>query len=163
MERNLLERARRSNMRNLFSRLFSLLPPQPSRMSVPDMLELATSYIRQFQRQLEELRQRRMQLEEGNRTTSQTMIAPVVNITDSNSIMEVSLVTGSNMKVSLCDIISIVEQEGAEVLSVTYNNAGNMNVLSIHCQAAAVYSRNGIESSRLLQRLRTLIEELSSD
>ncbi|XWS66085.1 hypothetical protein CRYUN_Cryun05aG0170100 [Craigia yunnanensis] len=147
-------------MRNLFSRLFSFLPPQSSRMSIPDMVELATLYINHFQRHLEELRQRRMQLEEANRATRETMITPVLNIIDSNSSTEVNLITGSDMKFTLSDIISIIEEEGAEVQSVTYNNVGNMNIFSIHCQAA-LYSRNGngSESSRLLQRLKILIEE----
>ncbi|XP_022744270.1 transcription factor bHLH168-like [Durio zibethinus] len=158
MNRNLLERERRSNMRNLFSRLFSLLPPPSIRMSVPDMVEQATLYINHFQRHLDELRQRRTQLEEANKSTRDTMITPDLNITESNSIMEVNLITGSDMKFSLCDIVNTIEAEGAEVITLTYNNAGNVNFLTIHCQAS-VSSRNGIESSRLLQRLRTMIEE----
>ncbi|XWS56505.1 hypothetical protein CRYUN_Cryun09bG0090900 [Craigia yunnanensis] len=142
MNRNFLERERRSNMRNLFSRLFSLLPPQSNRKSIPDMVELATIYINHFQSHLEELRQRRMQLEEANRTTSERMIIQVVNITDSNSSMEANLITGSDTKFSLCDIISIIEEEGAEVQSVKYNNAGNMNILSIHCQVHAFQSKH---------------------
>ncbi|XWS07855.1 hypothetical protein CRYUN_Cryun41cG0028700 [Craigia yunnanensis] len=123
-------------MRNLFSRLFSLLPPQTTRMSIPDMVELATVYINHCQRGLEELRQRRMQLEEANKEEirREPMISPVLNITDSNSTTKVNLITGSEMKLALCDIISTIEEEGAEVLTVTYNNTGNMNILSIHCK-----------------------------
>ncbi|XWS07861.1 hypothetical protein CRYUN_Cryun41cG0029200 [Craigia yunnanensis] len=136
MNRNLAERERRSNMRNLFSRLFSLLPPQTTRILIPDMVELATVYINHCQRRLEELRQRKMQLEEANKEeiTSEPMISPVLNIIDSNSTMEVNLITGSEMKLALSDIISTIKEEGAEVLSVTYNNTRNMNILSIHCR-----------------------------
>ena len=100
------------------------------------MLELATVYINYCQRCLEELRQRKKQLEESNKEeiTSQPMISPVLNIIDSNSTMEVNLITGSEMKLALCDIISTIEEEGAEVLSVAYNNTKNMIILSIHCQ-----------------------------
>ena len=83
-----------------------------------------------------------MQLEEANRSTSERMIIPVVNITDSNSSLEVNLITGSDTKFSLCDIISITEEEGAEVLSATYNKAGNIDIFSIHCQVHAFQSKH---------------------
>ncbi|OMO89875.1 hypothetical protein CCACVL1_07581 [Corchorus capsularis] len=145
-------------MKNLFSSLFSLLPPQPKRMSIPDMVEVARVYITRFQRHIEELSQRRMQyLVEEEANNRATTIPPVLNIMEFNSIMEINLITGSNMAFTLSDIISIIEEEGAQVLNVTYNTAGNTNILSIRCQA--VYARIGIENSRLLHRLRTMIEE----
>ncbi|XVF83434.1 hypothetical protein PTKIN_Ptkin16aG0485700 [Pterospermum kingtungense] len=160
MNRNLIERQRRLALRNLFSRLFSLIPPPPTRMSIPDMVEWVTGHINQFQLHVEELRQRRNQLEdEANRASiSATTISPVINIIDSNSTSEVNLVTGSDMKLALSEVIIVVEEEGAEVISVSYKSARNMNVLSIHCQAAS-HSGNGVNSSRLLERLRTMIEE----
>ncbi|KAK6228091.1 hypothetical protein SCA6_000431 [Theobroma cacao] len=93
MQRYLIERERRSNMNNLYSKLFSLLPPQP---------------------------------------------------------------TGSDMKFILGEIISIIEQEGAEVIGATYNHAGkvNRNILSIHCEVAC--SKIGFKSSKVLERLKTL-------
>lgn len=106
-------------------------------MSIPDMLERIAGYINQFQRHMEELRQRRMQLEEANTATTSatTMISPAINITASDSSLEVNVITGSDMNLALSDIIRIIEEEGAEVLSVLYNNiAGNMIILSIQCQ-----------------------------
>ncbi|XVF83432.1 hypothetical protein PTKIN_Ptkin16aG0485500 [Pterospermum kingtungense] len=141
MNRNLIERQRRLALRNLFSRLFSLIPPPPTRMSIPDMVERITGHINQFQLHVEELRQRRNQLEDkANRaSTSATTISPVINITDSNSSSEINLVTGSDMNLALSDVISIVEEEGAEVITVSYNNAGNMNFLAIHCQVNNIF------------------------
>ncbi|XP_021295845.1 transcription factor bHLH162-like [Herrania umbratica] len=161
MDRNSIERERRLNMRNLLSRLFPLLPPQPTEMSIPDMVELATIYVKQLQRQLEEIKKRKMQLEGESeavcRVTRKT-ISPVLDIIDSNSTTRVNLITGSNMKFTLSEIISVIEEEGAAVIGVTYNNAGEtMNILSVHCQA--ICSRIGNESSRLGERLKTLLEE----
>ncbi|XP_017985210.1 PREDICTED: uncharacterized protein LOC18586270 isoform X2 [Theobroma cacao] len=138
MDRNSIERERRSNMSNLLSRLFRLLPPQPTKMSIPDMVQLATIYAKQLQRQLEELKKRKMQLEGESkavcRVTSET-ICPVLDIIDSNSTMTVNLITGSNVEFTPSEIISVIEEEGAAVIGVTYNNAGGtMNILSIHCK-----------------------------
>ncbi|EOY18403.1 hypothetical protein QUC31_006515 [Theobroma cacao] len=157
MQRNLIERERRSNLKNLYSKLFSLLPPQPAKMSLLDKLELATVHIKQLQRQVEELKQRKMQLDDQeseawNRVKS-GRITPVLNIIDSDSIMEVNLVTGSDMKFTLGEIINIIEEEGAEVIGATYNHARkvNRNILSVHCEEI------GFKGSKGLERLKSLI------
>ncbi|GMI90320.1 hypothetical protein like AT1G10585 [Hibiscus trionum] len=166
MNRNLIERERRSNMRNLFSRLFSLLPPHPTRRSlIPDRLEQATEHINQIRTHLEGLEQRRSQLVEANRATrTTTTIPPVINISEYSNIsgMEVNLITGSELNLSVSEIIIIIQEEGAVVLSLTHSNAGHMNIISIRCHQAAISYINGIDRSRLLQRLSTLIEELCS-
>ncbi|XP_021296195.1 transcription factor bHLH162-like [Herrania umbratica] len=162
MQRCLIERERRSNMNNLYSKLFSLLPPQPTKMSILGNLELATVHIKELQRQVEELKRRKMQLEEEsqalNRAKSET-ITPVLNIIESHSVMQVNLVIGSDMKFILGEVISIIEEEGAEVAGATYNHAGkvNRNILSIHCETAC--SNIGFKSSKVLERLKTLIKE----
>ncbi|WRX11999.1 hypothetical protein QQP08_004486, partial [Theobroma cacao] len=129
------------------------------KMSISSNLELATVHIKELQRQVEELKERKMQLEVAsearNRVKSET-ITPVLNIIESDSIMEVNLVIGSDMKFILGEIISIIEQEGAEVIGATYNHAGkvNRNILSIHCEVAC--SKIGFKSSKVLERLKTL-------
>ncbi|KAE8663584.1 hypothetical protein F3Y22_tig00112926pilonHSYRG00008 [Hibiscus syriacus] len=55
---------------------------------------------------------------------------------------------------ALCDIITILEEEGAEVVSVNYHKDGNRIRLSVHSQAA--YSRIGIENLRVRERLKRL-------
>ncbi|KAH1064366.1 hypothetical protein J1N35_029353 [Gossypium stocksii] len=138
MNRNLVERERRSNMRHLFSRLFSLLPPPTTRRSaIPDRLEQATVYINQIRTRLEGLNQRRLQLEEGNRGTSRrTIMSPVINISEYSldSGMEINLITESELNLSLSEIIRIIQEEGAEVLTLTHSNESNRNILTIHCE-----------------------------
>ncbi|XP_021293485.1 transcription factor bHLH167-like [Herrania umbratica] len=152
MNRNLIERERRSQMKVLFSNLVALLPPHPSKMSIHALLERATIYVNQLQKRTEELKQKKAQLEEGQSTA--TRISPVIKITDFDSTIQVNLVAGTDMKFALCDIISILEEEGAEVLSATYHIVGNKVVLSLHSQAA--YSRIGIQNSRVRDRLKRL-------
>ncbi|XP_017970716.1 PREDICTED: uncharacterized protein LOC18609444 [Theobroma cacao] len=152
INRNLIERERRSQMKVLCSNLFALLPPHPTKMSIHELVERATIYVNQLQQRTEELKQMKAQLEEGQSTA--TRISPVINITDLDSTIQVNLVAGTDMNFALCDIISILEEEGAQVLSATYHNVRNKVVLSLHSQAA--YSRIGIQNSRVRDRLKRL-------
>ncbi|KAK8522486.1 hypothetical protein V6N13_115454 [Hibiscus sabdariffa] len=160
--RNLFERERRSQLRVLLSRLFTLLPPHPTKMSMPELVEHATVYVKQLQERVEELKRRKVQAEgeissrqaEAGDVGNETMVTPVLEITESESAMEVSLIAGTGKNTALCDIITILEEEGAEVVKVNYHNDGNRILLSVHSQAA--YSRIGIESSRVRERLTRL-------
>ncbi|XVE92439.1 hypothetical protein REPUB_Repub01dG0097500 [Reevesia pubescens] len=157
MNRNLIEKERRSQMKNLFSKLFNVLPPHPTKMSIPELVEHATLYINQLQKQMEELKQRKVQLEAEHiqpQAVKAETISPVIDITDLGSTMEINLVAGRKTKFALCDIISILEEEGAQVISATYHNAGKKVLFSIHSQA--VYSRIGIENFRVHERLKSL-------
>ncbi|GMI87783.1 hypothetical protein like AT1G10585 [Hibiscus trionum] len=110
--RNLFERERRSQLRELFSRLFSLLPPHPTKMSMPELVEHATVHVKQLQEHVEELKRRKVQLEGLNRQElraagDETIISPVLKITDSESTMEVNLIVGTGTKIALCNIVTV--------------------------------------------------------
>ncbi|KAL4301981.1 hypothetical protein GQ457_10G025620 [Hibiscus cannabinus] len=162
--RNLFERERRSQLRSLLSRLFTLLPPHPTKMSMPELVEHATVYVKQLQERVEELKRRKVQAEgeissraqaEAGDVGNETMvITPVLEITESESAMEVNLIAGTGNNMALCHIVTVLEEEGAEVVKVNYHNDGNRILLSVHSQAA--YSRIGIESSRVRERLTSL-------
>ncbi|KAK8582860.1 hypothetical protein V6N13_069628 [Hibiscus sabdariffa] len=156
--RNLIERERRSQMRSLLLTLFSFLPPHPRRMSMPDLVENATIYIKQLQERVEELSRRKAQLIRELNGQPRTVMPLVLKITDSESesTVQVDLIagTGTGTTIALCDIVTILEEEGAEIVNVTYHNDGNRIILSVHSQAA--YSRIGIEISRVRERLQNL-------
>ncbi|KAK8512871.1 hypothetical protein V6N13_090385 [Hibiscus sabdariffa] len=159
--RNLIERERRSQMRSLLLTLFSLLPPHPRRMSMPDLVENATIYIKQLQERVEELSRRKAQLVrelngQPRAVGDETIIPLVLEISDSESesTVQVDLIAGTGTTIALCDIVTILEEEGAEIVNVTYHNDGNRIILSVHSQAA--YSRIGIEISRVRERLQNL-------
>ncbi|KAL4318782.1 hypothetical protein GQ457_18G021890 [Hibiscus cannabinus] len=160
--RNLIERERRSQMRSLLLTLFSLLPPHPRRMSMPDLVENATIYIKQLQERVEDLSRRKAQLVrelngQPRAVGDETIIPLVLEISDSESesTVQVDLIAGTGTTtIALCDIVTILEEEGAEIVNVTYHNDGNRIILSVHSQAA--YSRIGIEISRVRERLKNL-------
>ncbi|XP_022725000.1 transcription factor bHLH167-like [Durio zibethinus] len=154
--RSTLERERRMRLRNLYSQLASFLPPQPRKMSTYEMLEQVTVYVNQLRKRVEELKQMKLQVEEECREmrSGPSLISPVINITELDSTLEVNLIAGMDTKFALCDIISILEEEGAQVLTATYHNTGNKILLSFHYQAA--YSRIGIENVGVHERLKRL-------
>lgn len=112
-----------------------------AQMSIPVVVDHAAVYIGQLQKRLEELEQRKVQLEAEhsppppqavNMRTGTT--TPVMEITDLGSTVKVTLISGKDTSFVLCDIISILEEEGAQVLSASYHNAGNKVFFSIHSQ-----------------------------
>ncbi|KAK6252549.1 hypothetical protein QUC31_014269 [Theobroma cacao] len=138
INRTLVEKERRMRLRNLYSQLSSLLPPQPRKMSTHDVLEQATLYINQLRKRVEELKQMKLQLQEckgATETTSGPTISPVINISDLDSTLEVNLITGWDGKFKLSDIIKVLMEEGAEVKTVAANhNAGDRTIYSICCR-----------------------------
>ena len=106
-------------------------------MSIPEVVEHAAVYVSQLQKRMEELKQRKEQLEAEDislQAMTRGTISPVIDITDLGSAVEVNLIAGTDTKFALCDIISILEEEGAQVLSATYHNAGNKVLFSVHSQ-----------------------------
>ncbi|XWS68996.1 hypothetical protein CRYUN_Cryun04dG0141600 [Craigia yunnanensis] len=135
--RAFVERERRMSLRNLYSQLSSLLPPQPRKMSTHKVLEQATVYVNQMRKRVEELKEMKLQVEEECREmrSGPSIISSVINITDLESTLEVNLITGLDGKFKLCDIIKILVEEGAEVVSAAANHsAGDRIIYSIHCR-----------------------------
>ncbi|XWS34804.1 hypothetical protein CRYUN_Cryun21dG0068800 [Craigia yunnanensis] len=160
INRCLIERERRRHMKSLFSKLFALLPPLPNKMSVPELVDRATAYVKQLQKKLEEYKQMKVQLEDKHASaTAYTMrsrtIPPVLNIRDLGSNLEVHLITGLNMEFALSDFISILQEEGAEIISATCHHAGDKAIYTILSQA--IYPRIGIATSSVHERLKSLI------
>ncbi|OMO53332.1 hypothetical protein COLO4_36774 [Corchorus olitorius] len=142
-------------MKTLFSKLFNLLPPHPTKMSIPELVEHATIYVTQVQKRMEELKQMKVRLEISKKmTTSGTIVSPVISITDLGSTIEVNVMAGMDMRFVLCDIISILEEEGAQVVNAAYHNLGNMILLSIH--STQVASKIGVENFQVHERLTSL-------
>ncbi|XVF02453.1 hypothetical protein REPUB_Repub04eG0176500 [Reevesia pubescens] len=157
INRCLIERDRRRHMKLLFSKLFALLPQQ-SKMSVPELVDQATAYVKQLQTKLEQYKQMKRQLEHKRGTTysmGSRMIPPVLNIRDLGSNLEVHLITGLNMEFALSDFINILQEEGAEIISANCHHAGDRAIYTILSQA--IYPRISIATSSVHERLKSLI------
>ncbi|KAK0573155.1 hypothetical protein LWI29_003714 [Acer saccharum] len=155
IKRNLLERNRRIHMNTLLSKLFSLVP-QRQQFSVCESVDQATSYITKIEEKIKKLRERKEVILKGDHDDHDEKFEPVViNVKSSESTLEVSIISGLKKKILLHQVISVLVEEGAEVVNITYHNAGGRVFHTIYSKP--IYTRIGIETSRVHERLKELI------
>ncbi|KAL4331834.1 hypothetical protein GQ457_07G016670 [Hibiscus cannabinus] len=144
------ERERRRRFRQLFSHLYSLLPPQAAQMSSQKVLERATMYVNQLRNRVQKLKQKHSRLVEESKEMGGQF--PFLSIIELDSTLEVNLIT----KFQLSHILKILMEEGAQVVKAAANHtAGDTIMYSIHCQP--IISRIGIATSRVHERLENLV------
>ncbi|KAE8676168.1 putative Polygalacturonase 2 [Hibiscus syriacus] len=168
-DRKTIERRRRNDMKTLCFKLTSLIPhhifkPSKETVSQQDQLHLAATYIARLRERVEKLKKTKeeaMKSVEPNGSIMEAAAAPVglsspvVELRDLGSSIELVLITGLNRNFMLYQVISILEQEGAEVVSASFSTLGGKIFHSIHAQAKL--SRVGVETTRASQRLQELI------
>ncbi|GMJ13487.1 hypothetical protein like AT4G20970 [Hibiscus trionum] len=169
-DRKAVERKRRNDMKILCFKLASLIPnhtfkPSKETVSQHDQLDLAAAYIKHLTERIEKLKKTKeeaMKSVEPSSSVTETTTAPVglsspvVELRDLGSSIELILITGLNRNFTLYQVISILEQEGAEVVSASFSTVGGKIFHSLHAQAKL--SRVGIETTRVWQRLQELIK-----
>ncbi|KAI4336128.1 hypothetical protein L6164_014696 [Bauhinia variegata] len=172
LDRKTIERNRRIHMKTLCFKLASLIPshyikPTKDMLSQQDQLDIAAAYITHLKERIEKLEGRKKQAARSNSTgnvTKNEMFInsrlPVLELRDMGSTIEVMLITGLNKNFMLYEVISILEEEGAEVVSASFSTVGDKIFHTVHAQVKI--SRLGVEASRVHQRLRELIASLES-
>lgn len=166
-DRKTTERNRRIHMKSLCFKLSSLIPPNQFKtskdmLSQQDQLEQAANYIKQLKERIEELKGRKELATRvagtNNNLIDAVMIGlrlPVIDLRDLGSSLEVMLISGLNKNFMLYEVISVLEEEGAEVVSASVSTVGDKVFHSLHAQVKI--SRVGVETSRVWQRLQELI------
>ncbi|KAK4841329.1 hypothetical protein QYF36_002754 [Acer negundo] len=155
IKRNLSERNRRIQMNTHLSKLFSLVP-QRKQLSVCESVDQVTSYIRKLEEKIKKLRERKEIILKGDHDDhDEKFEAVVINVKSSESTLEVSIISGLKKKNLLHQVISVLVEEGAEVVKITYHNAGGRVFHTIYSKP--IYTRIGIETSRVHERLKKLI------
>ncbi|KAL0364592.1 UNVERIFIED_CONTAM: hypothetical protein Sangu_0556800, partial [Sesamum angustifolium] len=107
---------------------------------VQDQVEEATTYIKLLTQRVEEMRRRRSQAlmtasgSGSGSGSSSSMGGSVVEVREFGSNLEVVLISGPCKTFMLHQIISILEQEGAEVVNVNFSNIGDQIFHTIHAQ-----------------------------
>ncbi|KAK1552698.1 hypothetical protein Q3G72_022005 [Acer saccharum] len=155
INRNLLERNRRIQMNTLLSKLFSLVP-QRQQFSVCESVVHATSYIRNLEEKIKKLRKRKEVILKGDHDDHDEKFYPVVmNVKSSEYTLEVSIISGLKKNFLLHQVISVLVEEGAEVVNITYHYTDGRVFHTIYSKP--IYTRIGIETSRVEERLKKLI------
>ncbi|GFZ03717.1 hypothetical protein Acr_16g0003410 [Actinidia rufa] len=113
------------------------------RVSQYDQLDQAATYINQLKERVEELKARRAiamtNTCTNNNTTRDTRMLrsyelPVVELKDLGSSFKVVLITGLEKNLIMHEVIDMLEDEGAEVVSASFSTVGDKVFHTYHAQ-----------------------------
>ncbi|KAM1981913.1 hypothetical protein ACFX15_038351 [Malus domestica] len=174
-DRKTVERNRRIQMKSLCFKLASLVPPQHFKttnskdtVSQQNQLDTAASYIKQLRERIENLerKEKAMRSQLGSSNSDIGAIAaenavrkgsrlPVLELRDSGSCIEVMLISGLNKNFMFYEVIRVLEEQGAEVVSANFSTVGNKVFHSVRAQVKI--SRVGVDTSTVWQGLQYLL------
>ncbi|CAH8355091.1 unnamed protein product [Eruca vesicaria subsp. sativa] len=135
-QRNLREKKRRMHMKHLFSILSSHVSPT-HRLSVPQLIDHSASYMIQLKEKVSNLREKKKTLlgEVVNHSEESSSLLPKLSIYSQDSIIKMNLIMDVNTKrVSLHELVSVFEEEGAEVMSANLQNLNDRITYTITAQ-----------------------------
>ncbi|KAL6182414.1 hypothetical protein ACLB2K_043836 [Fragaria x ananassa] len=179
LDRKTVERNRRIQMKGLCFKLASMVPPQyfkssksKDMMTQQSQLDLAASYIKQLTERIENLKERKeKELKSQSGTSNKSSITnvdrannkavvvvsrlPIIKMSESGPSIEVMLISGPNKNFMFYEVISVLQEEGAEVVSANFSTVGDKIFHTLHAQVKI--SRVGVETTRVWQRLQDLI------
>ncbi|EMS35621.1 hypothetical protein TRIUR3_26921 [Triticum urartu] len=176
------EKERRQRMNGLCDKLASLIPkehnPHADTMTQLGSLDVAASYIKMLKERVDELQHKKtsaqamatLQGVSGISIPSTTSSgagsperekyleasAPVVQVrrTDDSS-MEVRMICSTEKPIKLHEVITILEEEGADIINANHSVVGHKIFYTIHFRAFS--NRIGIDDSRISGRLGALV------
>ncbi|KAJ6433469.1 hypothetical protein OIU84_017206 [Salix udensis] len=166
-ERKVIEKNRRNQMKTLYSKLNSLLPGQNFKepLPLPDQIDEAIIYIKSLEERLKRARERKEGLTSCRKrsfacthqdpTPAATQKAPQLKIQELGSALEIVLTSGADNQFLFCEIIRILEEEGAEVVSVNVHVLGDSTFQVLHAQMKE--SDNGFGAAKVTERVKMLI------
>lgn len=104
-------------------------------------MDQAAAYIKKLRENIEGLKERRAlaaHIVGINKDMSDGMMlefrTPVIEVKDLGSTVEVVLISGLNKNFMFCDVISVLEEEGAEVVNASFSQVANKVFHVIHSQ-----------------------------
>ncbi|PQQ13956.1 transcription factor bHLH36 [Prunus yedoensis var. nudiflora] len=137
VERRVIEKNRRNQMKVLYSKLNSLLPRQNSQepLTLPDQIDEAINYIKSLESKLQKSKEKRDSLKE-KRKRSHTACTnfdgmrsskpPQIQVHEMGSTLEVVLISGlDNYQVMFNEIIRILHDEQADVVHASLSTLGD--------------------------------------
>ncbi|PIN19325.1 hypothetical protein CDL12_07985 [Handroanthus impetiginosus] len=154
-DRKTIEKNRRSQMKDLCSKLSSLVPHQPTTelVSLSDQLEGATDYIKKLQLKLEKLKQKKNFLMGNSQNPDiKGLQIPAIDVHASGSDLDVILTTGPDCQFMFTETIRILHEEGAQVVSAGFSVVDQTVFHSIHSKIGDCAVED--EASRISERLR---------
>ena len=129
-----------------------------------DQLDSAAAYIKQLKGRIDELKRRKKggattagcssSSAAGNNKASTATALPVIEVRHQELTLDVALVSEAGKPFKLHEVIAVLEQEGAEVVSASFSLVGDKIFYTLHSQALC--PRIGLDADRVTHRLHAL-------
>lgn len=111
-------------------------------LSQQDQLHLAATYIKHLRERIEKLKGEKekamnmmmMSNQSNNRIFNTGSELPLLEIKDLGSGIEVMLISGLNKNFMLYEVISVLEEEGAEVVTANFSTVADKIFYTVHAQ-----------------------------
>ncbi|XP_074561815.1 transcription factor bHLH162-like [Curcuma longa] len=154
VERKTVEKNRRIHMKTLCFKLSSIIPKEhrtihKTVLTQQDCFDEAASYILKLGENIEKLKQRKQM--QSKRSVGQE----VVEVRHEDLNLEVVVVSGVRKRFMFHELIKVLEDEGAEIVSASIVAVGDKIFHTIHSQA--ISSRIGLEPTIVSRRLKELV------
>ncbi|KAI3913890.1 hypothetical protein MKW92_019341 [Papaver armeniacum] len=143
-----------------------------------DQFDNAAAYIQELRKRMDELKRKKQSLIHGggqeiisiNSSTSSSLSSststmtdtnlpganlPILEVKDLEDAMVVVVVTGLNKNFMLYELITILEEHGAEVVSASFAAVNDKIYHTIHSRVRC--SRLGVETTKICDRLKELV------
>ena len=106
------------------------------------LLEHATTHVKRLQQRLKMLKQKKQLLEGRTHHITGSSRSPVIIVREMGSTLEVFLTSGLNKNFFLYEVISVLEEEAAQVVTANQSTVGDRIIYSICSQASRTYARS---------------------
>ncbi|XP_042068267.1 transcription factor bHLH162-like [Salvia splendens] len=173
IERKIIEKNRRTKMKNLYNQLVSLLPHQPSPVDgapLPDQIDEAVEHIKGMTTKLEKLKQKRdLLLEKKKQLINNSCVtnirnkatnnassssAPLVEVQDMGPNLDVILANDLQNYTSFRDIVRLVHQHGVEIASASFGRDGNSSIQVLHDKVGN--PKPGFDGATITRKMKEL-------
>ncbi|KAK4286150.1 hypothetical protein QN277_002746 [Acacia crassicarpa] len=177
IERRLIEKNRRNQMKILYSKLNSLLPNfNPKQMiPLPDQIDEAINYIKSLEAKVKMVQEKKERLMMGKKRSHaccssssfeterkrSLMNSPQIQIHEMGSSLEVVLINGLDNQFIFYEIICILHQENVEVVSANSSLVGDSMLNVVHAQIQPNLHEFG--ATKVIERLKRFVYGSTSD
>ncbi|BAT92295.1 hypothetical protein LR48_Vigan05g148000 [Vigna angularis] len=170
VDRKIVEKNRRSQMKNLYSELNSLLPSYNPKVfveltqqvvAVPDQIDEATEYIKRLEEKVKMAKEKKERLMESKRSgsglssgfeTRGSEKPPKMEIHVKGSVLQVILTCGVDNHFVFCEIIRILREENVEVITTSYTIVGDSVIHVVHGEVGQSMIHSG--ASKVSEKLK---------
>ncbi|EXB44647.1 hypothetical protein L484_010338 [Morus notabilis] len=169
IERRIIEKNRRNQMKVLYSKLNSLLPPQNSKevQTLPDQVDEAINHIKSLEARLKKYKEKKKSLLGRKRSYTcanslesvGSQRSPQIEIHEIGSVIEVVLITGLDNQFIFYELIRILHEERADVVDAKYSVSRDSIFHVVHAEIAdSIFG-----ATKISERLKRFVSGSSSD